>query len=111
MTWKPPIVQQNNYILQQKSTFYRNSSAVATIFDRLKFIAVEVAKIAIIVEINSNCKRYYIIWKLWELPELEFKETLTQSPTLKSNTESSKTELKKLILIGQIQNCKNRNSN
>jgi hypothetical protein len=28
MTWKPPIVQQNNYTLQQKSTFYRNSSAV-----------------------------------------------------------------------------------
>jgi hypothetical protein len=34
MTWKPPSVQKNNYTLQQKSTFYRNSSAVATIFDR-----------------------------------------------------------------------------
>jgi adenylate cyclase class IV len=45
MTWKPPSVQQNNYTLQQKSTIYRNSSAVATIFDRLKFVAVEVATI------------------------------------------------------------------
>jgi hypothetical protein len=39
MTWKPHSVQQNNYKFHTaaKINLYRNSSAVATIFDGLKF--------------------------------------------------------------------------
>ena len=89
MTSKPHSVQQNNYKFHTatKINLYRNSSAVATIFDGLKFVAVALlrsrqSKIAIIVKINSNWK-YYIIWKLWELEFIENLNTTSNVKTFK----------------------------